>query len=143
MQDTSCLLPLASCLSHASCHPERSEGSRLGQGEVLRCAQHDRPAGSEGALAGQIVALVKPQFEAGRARLGKGGVVRDPAVHRAVLVEITDWAAGQGMGLLGLLRSPIKGPAGNVEFLAWWAPGRPERGERAALIEACLAQGAR
>jgi len=89
---------------------------------------------------GQIVALVKPQFEARRERLGKGGVVRDPAVHRAVLVEITDWAAGQGMGLQGLLRSPITGPAGNVEFLAWWAPGRPERGERAVLIDACLAQ---
>jgi 23S rRNA (cytidine1920-2'-O)/16S rRNA (cytidine1409-2'-O)-methyltransferase len=91
---------------------------------------------------GQIVALVKPQFEAGRGRLGKGGVVRNPAVHRAVLVEITDWAAGQGLGLQGVIRSPITGPAGNVEFLAWWAPGRPALGERTPLIDASLAQGA-
>jgi len=89
---------------------------------------------------GCIVALVKPQFEAGRERLGKGGVVRDPAVHRSVLTEITDWAAGQELGLQGLILSPITGPAGNVEFLAWWAPGRPDREERAALINTCLAQ---
>ena len=90
---------------------------------------------------GEILALVKPQFEAGRDRLGKGGVVRDRAVHRAVLVEITGWAAGQGMGLQGLIRSPITGPAGNVEFLAWWAPGRPGRGDTEALIDACLPLG--
>ncbi len=92
---------------------------------------------------GQVVALVKPQFEAGRERLGKGGVVRDPAVHRAVLSEITSWASAQGMGLQGLIRSPITGPAGNVEFLAWWLPGRPGRGDGAAMIDACLAVGAK
>jgi 23S rRNA (cytidine1920-2'-O)/16S rRNA (cytidine1409-2'-O)-methyltransferase len=92
---------------------------------------------------GEIVALVKPQFEAGRDRLGKGGVVRDRAVHRAVLVEITGWAAEQRMGLQGLIRSPITGPAGNVEFLAWWAPGRPARGDTEALIDACLPLGSR
>jgi 23S rRNA (cytidine1920-2'-O)/16S rRNA (cytidine1409-2'-O)-methyltransferase len=91
--------------------------------------------------SGQVVALVKPQFEAGRERLGKGGVVRDRAVHRAVLDEITSWAAGQGMGLRGLIRSPITGPAGNVEFLAWWAPGCAGRGDAQALIDACLPGG--
>jgi 23S rRNA (cytidine1920-2'-O)/16S rRNA (cytidine1409-2'-O)-methyltransferase len=89
---------------------------------------------------GQIVALIKPQFEAGRAQVGKGGVVRDPAVHRAVLEEITAWAEAQGLGLRGLCRSPITGPAGNVEFLAHWVPGRASSGEIAPLIEACLEQ---
>ena len=66
-----------------------------------------------------LVLLVKPQFEAGRAQVGKGGVVRDPAVHRAVLSRLaTEWA-GMGLTLAGLARSPVLGPAGNVEFLAY------------------------
>ncbi|HNS50627.1 MAG TPA: TlyA family RNA methyltransferase [Anaerolineae bacterium] len=91
---------------------------------------------------GHIVALVKPQFEAGRDRLGKGGVVRDPSVHGAVLTEITAWAAERGLGLQGLIRSPVTGPAGNVEFLAWWLPGSPDRDDPATLIGACLVGGA-
>ncbi len=74
---------------------------------------------------GAIIALVKPQFEAGRRQVGKGGVVRDPAVHRAVLEELIDRAAAQGFGPQGLIRSPITGPAGNVEFLLWLRPGQP------------------
>ena len=66
-----------------------------------------------------VVTLVKPQFEAGREHVGKGGVVRDPAVHRRVLEEVLGAAQAQGYGLHGLIRSPLKGPAGNVEFLAW------------------------
>jgi 23S rRNA (cytidine1920-2'-O)/16S rRNA (cytidine1409-2'-O)-methyltransferase len=66
---------------------------------------------------GVIVALVKPQFEAGRERLGKGGVVRDPGVHRAVLHEVV--AASRELGLVAtaLVPSPLLGPAGNREFL--------------------------
>jgi 23S rRNA (cytidine1920-2'-O)/16S rRNA (cytidine1409-2'-O)-methyltransferase len=75
---------------------------------------------------GRIVALVKPQFEAGRERLGKGGVVRDPAVHRAVLAEVRDAAAELGLQLTRLLRSPLLGPAGNREFLAEFRPGDAE-----------------
>jgi len=67
---------------------------------------------------GQIVALVKPQFEAGRERLGGGGVVRDPAVHRAVLREVRDAAAALGLPIADLVASPLLGPAGNREFLA-------------------------
>jgi 23S rRNA (cytidine1920-2'-O)/16S rRNA (cytidine1409-2'-O)-methyltransferase len=69
--------------------------------------------------AGQVIALIKPQFEAGREQVGKGGVVRDPRVHRAVVERVL--ASGQAAGLspAGLIRSPITGPAGNVEFLAW------------------------
>jgi 23S rRNA (cytidine1920-2'-O)/16S rRNA (cytidine1409-2'-O)-methyltransferase len=87
---------------------------------------------------GQIVALIKPQFEAGRKQVGKGGVVRDPAVHRAILEDLTTWAASQGMGLGGLIRSPLTGPAGNVEFLAHWIPDRKITVDVAALIEVCL-----
>jgi len=88
--------------------------------------------------AGQIVALIKPQFEAGREQVGKGGVVRDPAVHRAVLAALVDWTAGQGLGLMGLIRSPLLGPAGNVEFLAHWVPGEKAAAPSGPLIEACL-----
>jgi len=69
------------------------------------------------APGGRIVALVKPQFEAGRERLGSGGVVRDPAVHRAVLREVRDAAAVLGLPVAALIASPLLGPAGNREFL--------------------------
>lgn len=72
-----------------------------------------------------IVALVKPQFEAGVEHVGKGGVVRDPAVHAAVLREVLAAAAELGLSPCGLARSPITGPAGNVEFLAWLQRGGP------------------
>jgi 23S rRNA (cytidine1920-2'-O)/16S rRNA (cytidine1409-2'-O)-methyltransferase len=68
-----------------------------------------------------IVALVKPQFEAGKAQVGKGGVVRDPAVHAAVLHDVLQAASALGLVPRGLTRSPITGPAGNIEFLAWLA----------------------
>ena len=69
------------------------------------------------AADGEIVALVKPQFEAGRERLGRGGVVRDPAVHRAVLREVRDAVASFGLIALDVVTSPLLGPAGNREFL--------------------------
>ncbi|MBV8331371.1 MAG: TlyA family RNA methyltransferase [Candidatus Eremiobacteraeota bacterium] len=67
--------------------------------------------------AGRIVALVKPQFEAGRSRLGRGGVVRDPDVHRAVLREVRDAAGALGLAAVDAVPSPLLGPAGNREFL--------------------------
>lgn len=66
-----------------------------------------------------LVALVKPQFEAGRQEIGKGGVVRDPAVHTRVCEEVRAWLIGAGWEICGLTQSPIKGPKGNVEFLIW------------------------
>ncbi len=68
---------------------------------------------------GQAVALIKPQFEAGADRVGKGGVVRDPETHREVLERVLINAVRGGWQLLGLTRSPLVGPAGNIEFLAW------------------------
>ncbi len=65
-----------------------------------------------------LIALIKPQFEVGPDRVGKGGVVRDPALHAEVCEEMTAWLAGQaGWAVLGTEPSPIKGPQGNVEFL--------------------------
>ena len=69
-------------------------------------------------LEGIVLPLIKPQFEAGKEQVGKGGVVRDPEVHREVLQRILTWAAQNGLQPQGLIRSPITGPAGNVEFLA-------------------------
>jgi 23S rRNA (cytidine1920-2'-O)/16S rRNA (cytidine1409-2'-O)-methyltransferase len=86
---------------------------------------------------GQIVALIKPQFEAGPEQVEDGGVVRDGAVHRAVLEDLTAWAASQDLGLLGLIRSPLTGPAGNVEFLAHWVPGHRASADLAAMIRDC------
>jgi 23S rRNA (cytidine1920-2'-O)/16S rRNA (cytidine1409-2'-O)-methyltransferase len=65
----------------------------------------------------KLVALVKPQFEAGREEVGKGGVVRDPDVHERVCTAAKDWVASQGWDVLGVTPSPITGPEGNVEFL--------------------------
>jgi 23S rRNA (cytidine1920-2'-O)/16S rRNA (cytidine1409-2'-O)-methyltransferase len=65
----------------------------------------------------RLVALIKPQFEAGPAEVGKGGVVRDPAVHQRVCAEVAAWLAESGWAVAGLTESPITGPMGNVEFL--------------------------
>lgn len=66
---------------------------------------------------GWLIALIKPQFEAGREQVGKGGVVRDPAVHQAVQEKILNFLEEAGVRVLGLTPSPIKGPKGNREFL--------------------------
>ncbi|MFV0624896.1 TlyA family RNA methyltransferase [Sphingomonas sp. ac-8] len=65
----------------------------------------------------RLLALVKPQFEAGRSEVGKGGVVRDPAVHARVCDEVAAWLTGGGWRVEGVTPSPITGPEGNVEFL--------------------------
>ena len=65
----------------------------------------------------KLVALVKPQFEAGREDVGKGGVVRDPEVHERVCTQAKGWVESQGWNVLGVTPSPITGPEGNVEFL--------------------------
>jgi len=65
----------------------------------------------------KLVVLVKPQFEAGREEVGKGGVVRDEAIHRRVCDEAADWVRSKGWSVIGVEKSPITGPEGNVEFL--------------------------
>jgi 23S rRNA (cytidine1920-2'-O)/16S rRNA (cytidine1409-2'-O)-methyltransferase len=78
---------------------------------------------------GETVALVKPQFEAGREQVGKSGVVRDPAVHRQVLATVLASAHSLGFRLQGLTWSPITGGEGNIEFLAYWRFEPSESGE--------------
>jgi len=69
------------------------------------------------APACRLVALIKPQFEVGKGEVGKGGVVRDPALHRRVCDEVRDWLEQSGWTVDGIVESPITGPEGNVEFL--------------------------
>lgn len=88
---------------------------------------------------GSAIALIKPQFEAGREQVGKGGVVRDPLVHAAVLRRVLGWAEEHGWSARGLIASPVLGPKGNVEFLAWLAKGEAaEPADIEALIAATL-----
>jgi len=76
----------------------------------------------------ELVALVKPQFEAGREHVGKGGVVRDPEVHREVCERAAAWVAAQsGWSVIGIVESPILGPEGNREFLLYARSGDRER----------------
>ncbi len=84
-----------------------------------------------------IVALIKPQFEAGPEHVGKGGIVRDPAIHHMVLTHVQEQAARLGLAMAQLTRSPITGAEGNVEFLAHFAPA-PTPSVSAASIEQCV-----
>lgn len=85
---------------------------------------------------GTVIALVKPQFEAGRAQVRRGsGVIRDAAIHRQVLMEVLAFARQQGYGLRNLARSPLLGPKGNAEFLAWLVYPEKEPLEPQSLLE--------
>lgn len=86
-----------------------------------------------------VIALIKPQFEAGRDQVGKGGVVRDVEVHRQVLRQVIGYAGAVGLQVLGLTPSPITGPAGNHEFLihlGWQT--QLTLPETRLLVETCL-----
>ena len=87
------------------------DASFIGLAKVLEV-----PLGFAGPGA-RLLALIKPQFEAGREEVGKGGVVRDPAVHARVCAAVADWLASVGWTVEGITPSPITGPEGNVEFL--------------------------
>ena len=87
------------------------DASFIGLAKVLEAPLRFAKSGA------MLLALIKPQFEAGRAEVGKGGVVRDPAVHERVCTEAKGWVETQGWTVLGITESPITGPEGNVEFL--------------------------
>lgn len=91
-----------------------------------------------------VIPLIKPQFEAGRSDVGKGGVVKSPEIHKRVLREVLDAAHREGFHIEGLIRSPLKGPAGNIEFLAWlrWQADSATPGalDDVALREAAIDQ---
>ena len=81
---------------------------------------------------GDLLLMVKPQFEVGRDRLGSGGVVRDPAVRRDAVRAVAQRGAGLGLAVCGVVASPLPGPSGNVEYFLWMRPGPPavDGGER-------------
>jgi 23S rRNA (cytidine1920-2'-O)/16S rRNA (cytidine1409-2'-O)-methyltransferase len=85
---------------------------------------------------GDLALMVKPQFEVGKERLGKGGVVRDP-VHRAeAVLRVAEDASARGWGAVGVAVSPLPGPSGNVEFFLWLRHGPPRIGEAEIAAEA-------
>ena len=86
--------------------------------------------------AADVVALIKPQFEAGPDQVGKGGIVKDTAVHQQVLQEILTWSREHGFVPCGLMRSPVTGTDGNVEFLVWLRVGKGEGVGETAVQEA-------
>jgi 23S rRNA (cytidine1920-2'-O)/16S rRNA (cytidine1409-2'-O)-methyltransferase len=94
-----------------SCNWVMCDASFIGLAKVL-----ERPL-ELAAPDCRLVALIKPQFEVGRDEVGKGGVVRDPALHARVCAEVREWLEGAGWTVDGLVESPITGPEGNVEFL--------------------------
>lgn len=70
-----------------------------------------------------LICLIKPQFEAGKKDVSRGdGVIRDPEIHRQVLLDVLTFAQSEGFGIRGLFKSPLLGPTGNAEFLAWMSP---------------------
>jgi len=86
---------------------------------------------------GEVIALIKPQFEAGKRESAKHkGVIRDPAVHKSILEDVLSFAQDQGFGVRGLLRSPVLGPKGNVEFLAWLGVGGSSEDVPAMVVQA-------
>lgn len=91
------------------------------------------------APGGEVIALVKPQFEAGRAQVGRGGVIRDAAVHRAVLLRLTEWCRQAGWQVLGACPSPLPGGDGNREFFLHLVVGEQRQAflDPAAILAAC------
>lgn len=87
------------------------DASFIGLSKVLEQPMTFTKAGA------RLIALIKPQFEAGRDEVGKGGVVRDPEVHRRVCTNVHSWLTAMGWTVEGVTESPIKGPEGNIEFL--------------------------
>ena len=95
----------------AECNWVVCDASFIGMAKVL-----ERPL-ELAAPRCRLVSLIKPQFEVGREEVGKGGVVRDPALHERVCAEVRKWLESGGWQVQGIVESPITGPKGNVEFL--------------------------
>ena len=86
-----------------------------------------------------FVLMVKPQFEVGREKLGAGGVVRDPALRKAAVLDVAESAYDVGLGTMGIAASPLPGPAGNVEYFLWLRRGAPAIDE--AAVDQAIAMG--
>ncbi|MBB5804803.1 23S rRNA (cytidine1920-2'-O)/16S rRNA (cytidine1409-2'-O)-methyltransferase [Saccharothrix ecbatanensis] len=91
---------------------------------------------------GDLIPMVKPQFEVGKDRLGSGGVVRDPELRAEAVLDVVASAAGLGLRLHGATASPLPGPSGNVEFFVWLRRGEPlDAADATALVRAAVAEG--
>ncbi len=88
----------------------------------------------------EVVALIKPQFEAGREKVGKKGVVREPETHREVIENTLAFAREMGFGVKGLTFSPIRGPEGNIEFLVWLSQSEDGEVDPAAVVREAHSQ---
>jgi 23S rRNA (cytidine1920-2'-O)/16S rRNA (cytidine1409-2'-O)-methyltransferase len=99
------------------------------------------PAGRGDGGEGEIIALIKPQFEAGKKDVARGdGVIRDPEIHKQVLLDVLGFAQKEGLQVRGLINSPLLGPKGNAEFLVWLGEGKTEM-EVNALVTRVLEPG--
>ncbi|MGH9005890.1 MAG: SAM-dependent methyltransferase, partial [Acidimicrobiia bacterium] len=103
-------------------------------------------AGVLTAATAEAVLLIKPQFEASRKEVGRGGIVSDPAVHRRVLDTVATALAAEGLGIVGVMASPLRGASGNVEFLGHFRPLGPGEvpapdGFEPDRFEAAVAEG--
>jgi 23S rRNA (cytidine1920-2'-O)/16S rRNA (cytidine1409-2'-O)-methyltransferase len=88
-----------------------------------------------------VIALIKPQFEAGKKDVARGdGVIRDPEIHRQVLLDVLGFAGQQGFNIRGLIKSPLLGPKGNAEFLVWLGEEENENDISAMITKALDAQ---
>jgi 23S rRNA (cytidine1920-2'-O)/16S rRNA (cytidine1409-2'-O)-methyltransferase len=87
---------------------------------------------------GDLALMVKPQFEVGKERVGSGGVVRDPQLRAEAVLDVADTASGLGLGVAGVVASPLPGPSGNVEFFVWFRADAPPplREEITAIVHA-------
>jgi 23S rRNA (cytidine1920-2'-O)/16S rRNA (cytidine1409-2'-O)-methyltransferase len=90
---------------------------------------------------GDLVPMVKPQFEVGRERVGTGGVVRDPALRAEAVIEVAAAAGALGLGVAGVVASPLPGPSGNVEFFLWLRRGAPPVDPEEVRTIAMVGQG--
>lgn len=90
---------------------------------------HAQDEGKKKEERGNMIALIKPQFEAGRKDVSRGdGVIRDPEIHKQVLLDVLGFAQREGFSIRGLIKSPLLGPKGNAEFLVWLDPARAGMG---------------
>ncbi len=92
-----------------------------------------------GWVRDDLVALIKPQFEAGRKDVSRGdGVIRDPEIHKLVLIDVLSFAQQEGFGIQGLIKSPLLGPKGNTEFLAWFTIAGTQAMDLEEMIDGLL-----
>ena len=107
--------------------PDSQSNNSFGNSEI---------SAKEGGKYGNIIALIKPQFEAGRKETARNrGVIRDPEIHKSVLLDILTFAQREGFSLRGLIRSPLLGPKGNAEFFAWLGLGDSGQLDVLTLVE--------